>query len=95
MLYAPFASVVLLLVLLLLPLLLLLTSARLCAQRICDDVAAFVDTSVFIVLSLMRKVFNCVAFASASPPSLPMHTATMSFLVLVLLLHTNNAVHAT
>ena len=46
-------------------------------QRICDDVAAFVDTSVFIVLSLMRKVFNCVAFASAFSRQ-PAHDATVA-----------------
>ncbi|MEW5312635.1 MAG: hypothetical protein WDW38_004254 [Sanguina aurantia] len=32
-------------------------------QRICDDVNAFVRASVTIVLSLFRKVFNCIAFA--------------------------------
>ena len=32
-------------------------------QRICDDVPAFADTSVFLVLGITRKFFNCVAFA--------------------------------
>lgn len=32
-------------------------------QRICDDVPAFTDTSVFLVLGVTRKFFNCVAFA--------------------------------
>jgi hypothetical protein len=32
-------------------------------QRICDDVPAFADTSVFLVLGIIRKFFNCVAFA--------------------------------
>lgn len=31
--------------------------------RICDDIPKFADTSVFLVLSIVRKVFNCVAFA--------------------------------
>ena len=34
-----------------------------CLQRICDDVPAFTDASVFLVLGVTRKFFNCVAFA--------------------------------
>lgn len=33
-------------------------------QRICDDVASFVRASVSLGLSVCRKIFNCVAFAS-------------------------------
>lgn len=36
-------------------------------QRICDDVPAFADTSVFLVLGVTRKFFNCVAFAGRKP----------------------------
>lgn len=32
-------------------------------QRICDDVASFVRSSVSLTLSLARKLFNCIAFA--------------------------------
>ncbi|KAG2486371.1 hypothetical protein HYH03_014951 [Edaphochlamys debaryana] len=32
-------------------------------QRICDDAAAFVRSSVSLSLTVCRKVFNCVAFA--------------------------------
>ncbi|KAI3434840.1 hypothetical protein D9Q98_002895 [Chlorella vulgaris] len=33
-------------------------------QRICDDVRAYTATSVMLSVSIMRKVLNCVAFAS-------------------------------
>uniref|UniRef100_A0A7S3VHC6 ABC transmembrane type-1 domain-containing protein n=1 Tax=Dunaliella tertiolecta TaxID=3047 RepID=A0A7S3VHC6_DUNTE len=32
-------------------------------QRICDDVAAFVQSSTTITLALCKKLFNCAAFA--------------------------------
>lgn len=32
-------------------------------QRICDDVAAFIRSSLALTLTLCRKIFNCVAFA--------------------------------
>mmetsp|Transcript_14977 Transcript_14977/g.45203 ORF Transcript_14977/g.45203 Transcript_14977/m.45203 type:complete len:636 (-) Transcript_14977:410-2317(-) len=32
-------------------------------QRICDDVPNFADTSVFLVITVIRKIFNCIAFA--------------------------------
>ncbi|KAK9809945.1 hypothetical protein WJX72_002230 [[Myrmecia] bisecta] len=32
-------------------------------QRICDDVPAFTDSSVMLCLGMMRKLFNCIAFA--------------------------------
>ncbi len=34
-------------------------------QRICDDVAAFIRSSLALTLTLCRKIFNCVAFAGA------------------------------
>ncbi|KAL4856100.1 Tubulin polyglutamylase ttll6 [Chlorella vulgaris] len=35
-----------------------------CLTRICDDVRAYTATSVMLSVSIMRKVLNCVAFAS-------------------------------
>lgn len=32
-------------------------------QRICDDVPAFTEGSVALVIGLVRKVFNIVAFS--------------------------------
>lgn len=37
-------------------------------QRICDDVAHFVRSSVLISISLLSKVFNCIAFAGGWAP---------------------------
>ena len=34
-------------------------------QRICDDIHSFVAASVLLTMNLSRKIFNCVAFASA------------------------------
>lgn len=46
-------------------------------QRICDDVPAFTDTSVFLVLGVIRKFFNCVAFAGGCRVSVCIPTGTM------------------
>ena len=32
-------------------------------QRICDDIASFVNGSVILVMGLVRKVMSCLAFA--------------------------------
>ena len=34
-------------------------------QRICDDVRSYTATSVALTIAIMRKLFNCVAFAGA------------------------------
>ena len=37
-------------------------------QRICDDVASFVELSVFLVMTFIKQIFNCVAFAGTAHP---------------------------
>jgi hypothetical protein len=35
-------------------------------QRICEDVRAYCSTSVMLTISVVRKIFNCIAFAGRS-----------------------------